>query len=396
MLCAAGGGCSGSSAVSPQATGSEPARDGPAELAEVQAALDLAAHALVAGDRSEYEAALPAYGAEARKVTAALYRRLGSLPWRRFRFTATAIPGHQGRYEVQASGRLARVGPDDRLAAVRVLDFGIRAGVLGVVADETPRDVRRQYFMAFSRPIVVRRQGLVVLTDASDRRAAEAIAAVGQEARQRLALLRVDADDPLFVAVYESSNQAGVSLGGALTKSAPAFAVKVDRVSGEPWRLLDIVVMGQYVAQGDSWLPRLLAHEMAHAYTSQWFASTRHRPPLLLEGLATAVEGGRSFAPLRAEIAAGNHVWPLVDALSVGDLWMGSTNEEVAVAYLEGAALVLYVLDEWGLERLRPFVVAIANSDLSRDGIDAACRDVLGVGWGRFYSGWREYAMTLP
>ncbi len=140
----------------------------------------------------------------------------------------------------------------------------------------------------------------------------------------------------------------------------------------------------------------MLAHELTHAYTMRWFDGTEHRPPLLVEGLAVAVEGGRSYEALRRELAAGNEGLPLATALSTGSLWMGSDIERVRLGYAMGGSIVLYVLDDWGLRTLRDFLRGVADTDLSREGIDAAMRDSLGVGWDRFVAGWTDFVQTLP
>jgi hypothetical protein len=75
---------------------------------------------------------------------------------------------------------------------------------------------------------------------------------------------------------------------------------------------------------------------------------------------------------------------------------MGTDIERVRLGYAMGGSIVLYVLDGWGLRTLREFLRGVADSDLSREGIDAAMRDSLGVGWDRFVAGWTDFVQTLP
>jgi hypothetical protein len=365
-------------------------------LQDVQAALDQAAPALLARDRVAWDAALPAVG-DARAGVTALYRRLSRLPWTQFRLVAEPMRGRPDRFYVGAVGEIGNAGPDDRIFARRVFGAGLRDGRLVLLDDVTPSAARGQKIMAFDRPVVVRRNGLVVVADKREQAGAEALADAGGPARDRLGLLGIDPAEPVVVYYYASRRQMLRSLGeDPGEQRIRYFSHPPLRLGEGPTWERDIGVLGPALEGRESWAPRMLAHELTHSYTSRWFEDARHAPTLLAEGLATAVEGGRSFQPLRDDLASGEQAFPLEKALRAKSLWKGHQIDEVRLAYLEGASLVLYVLDRWGLRELKEFVYAVGDSDLTREGLDQAARDSLGVSWQAVRSGWEEFVQTLP
>ena len=112
--------------------------------------------------------------------------------------------------------------------------------------------------------------------------------------------------------------------------------------------------------------------------------------------MATAVEGGRTYQPLRDDLASGDSAYPLEKALTAKSLWRGNPIGKVRLAYLEGSSLVLNVPARRGLDGLRDFVMAVGDSDLSKEGLDAAARASVGVGWRELRRGWTEFVQTLP
>ena len=243
----------------------------------------------------------------------------------------------------------------------------------------------------------MRRNGLVVIADRRERAAAEALAAAGAPARERLGLLGISASQPIVVYYYSSRRQLLRSLGEDPGEARIRFFSHAPkRLRDVPTWTRDIGVLGPALRGKASWTPRMLAHEMTHAYTSRWFEGARHAPTLLAEGLATAVEGGRSFQPLRDDLASTASAFPLEKALKAKSLWKGNRIDKVRLAYLEGASLVLYVRDRWGLQSLEEFVAAVSDSDLTPEGLDEAARQSVGVSWKALRSGWAAFVETLP
>ena len=362
----------------------------------MQAAAGRATQALRARDAAAWAAALPASG-RARRSVESLYRHLVRLPWTSVRIVSEPVDGHPGRFYVGAVGELAGTDPPDRIMARRVYDVVARDGRPSLRADVTPKDIRGQQVMAFEMPVVIRRNGLVVIADKDEQAAAEELARAGGPARDRLKLLGLTSRRPVVVYYYASRGQMLRSLGDDPGESRVRFfshpPVHLDH---EKTWTRDVGVLGPALAGNESWTPQMLAHELTHAYTTSWFAGAKHAPTLLAEGLGTAVEGGRSFQPLRDDLAAAESSFPLEKALRAKSLWKGNSTAKVRLAYLEGASLVLYVLDRWDLRRLKAFVHAVSDSDLSGKGLDAAARRSLGVSWDELRLGWETYVQTLP
>ncbi len=372
------------------------ASSGPAGAAQMKAAAGRATAALTARDAAAWRAALPA-GGEARRSLDSLYRHLVRLPWSEVRVIAEPVEGLAGRFYVGAVGELGGAEPSDRIMARRVYDAEVRDGRLTIRDDVTPRAIRGQQVMAFEKPVAVRRNGLVVIADKAEQAAAEELARAGGPARERLGLLGISSGRPVVVYYYASRRQLLRSLGEDPGEARIRFfshaPLHLDHT--RTWTR-DVGVLGPALTGKESWTPRMLAHELTHAYTSDWFRGVRHAPTLLAEGLATAVEGGRSFQPLRDDLASGGRTFPLERALRAGSLWKGNEIGKVRLAYLEGASLVLYVLGKWDLPSLREFVRAVSDSDLRADGLDAAARESLGVSWSELRAGWESYVQTLP
>jgi hypothetical protein len=365
--------------------------------ADVDAALARAAQALRARDRTAWEGALPAVGGDAGSAVAALYQHLVRLPWTSVRLVAEPVRGRPGRFYVGAVGEVGGAGPADRIMARRVFDVALRGRRLVLLDDVTPRDVRGQEVMAFERPVVLQRNGLVVIADRSERAGAAALARAAGPARKRLSLLGIASSEPVVVYYYSSRDELVRSLGEDPEEPRIRFfSHPPEHLGDSPSWTRDIGVLGPALAGKEAWTPQMLAHELTHAYTTRWFEGTKHAPSLLAEGLATAVEGGRTFQPLRDDLAAGRSAFPLEKALRAKSLWKGNRIAKVRLAYLEGASLVLYVMDRWGLRGLRSFVTAVSDSDLTAEGLDQASRRSVGVSWHELRSGWTTFVQTLP
>lgn len=371
----------------------------PVTLALARHTFAQAAEMVVAGDRAGWAVALPVgrgpHAAAVADDLADIFATLSPLPWRTFSFAVTAVDEQAGVVRVVGSGRLGDAGPPDRLAVVRYLRLRTVGDGVAIVADETPAQVRRRYMMALHDPVVVQRPGLVVLADrwAGDR--ATLVAAAATRVRSRLAAMGVDTCPDVLITIYGSAEDVRDSLGlDEPTARLRFFAHAPLHVGEEPWRIADVAVMGPWLRDVGPRLADILAHELAHAYTLQWFVEAGRAPSLLVEGIAGAAEGTAITPALRDEVASGNQLWPLPESFAATDVWDEARGEDVSLGYDLGASLVEYVVARWGVSALRPFVAAVAAADPSEAGMDAALGAALGVDWRGFYAGWRRYVLA--
>jgi hypothetical protein len=93
-------------------------------------------------------------------------------------------------------------------------------------------------------------------------------------------------------------------------------------------------------------------------------------------------------------VASGTANLSLADAIAVGDIW-GSGDDAVHLEYQAGGATVGLIPRDWGQARLRRWVQAVADSDLSSAAIARATRNELGISWKVFQTRWRAYVQTM-
>jgi hypothetical protein len=369
----------------------------PVAAADVRAAFIAGLTRVKAGDLAGWQERLPAGGAAAQRVLAELYRHLAPLHWTALGAGVTAIPGKSDVFDVKITGSIGGVGPDDRVVAERVLVVRRPEDRLTVVGDQTPAGIRHEYLMAFDKPRMIKAQGGVVVYDSTWRARAEELAAYLPQARARLAVLGLHPRQRVLVFCFSSTAQVTDYLAQTLAQGeGKFFSGEAKRLNGGAAAPADIGVVAPALAERQAWAPLMLSHELTHAFTMPWFDKTAHAPPMLEEGLAVAVEGGRSYSALRRELASGNKSMPLLQAFATGDLWMNGSSARIQLAYLESGAVVGYILQHWGPAPLKRFVLQVADSSLSPQAIKEIVRRLLGESWTKFYGGLVQYVYTLP
>ena len=363
----------------------------------IQRWIDAALPTVTAHDEAAWRAALDPRGSAAARALHDLYRHLAPIPWKGLHAVVKPSKRVPGAYDVKLEGRPGGAGPSQRVVAERLLVVDREGDGLAVTGDRTPARLAHEYFMAFHAPRLLSRDGAVVVCDASWRPLAAELAADMPFARAQVRrVLQVTGDRTTVVFLYSTAAEVAAYLGQARSGARERFFARLATTAPATlWWPTDVGVLASALAPNDPWTRHMLAHEITHTLTWRWFYHTRHQPPLLLEGMATDVEDWSSYAPLRAEVARGRLRLPLLKLFASMDLWSSDRMATVELAYLEGGALVKYLIARWGVATMHRFAVDVADTSLKPAAIGRVVRRDLGVSWPAFYAGWTSYVMTL-
>jgi len=426
-------GCTGDGAAGPPSPASTPSAKERAAIGferQVTAQLRRAMAALAAGDLDAWRAATPATPAVRERLDA-VYRRLAPLRLGELAAHVHAVAGDEDVFDVRITGRTGTAGPPDRLVSEVLLRtvplrdagrLGFQLFELGAdgssqedsgspspssasgaeaafVEDVTPPKVAEQYFMAFLHPARLDVDGCVVIYERAWRQRAATLGNLALEARARVRQrYRLRDHRAIALFVYGTRSQAFNALGlysSEIEERLSYYTSSPDRVASRAWPLGDVSVVAPALNGAEGWARTMLEHEVTHAYTFAWFTDLAHRPDFLSEGLAVAGQRQQDYAPLKQALATGGLDQPLADAIAVGDIWGEPDTDAVRLDYQAAGATVAFVLDGWGAARLRGWVTAVADSDLSREAIAGATRRELGVSWRVFQRRWRAYVQAL-
>jgi hypothetical protein len=346
----------------------------------------------------------------------AVFAHLAPLKLRAPHAVVRAVLGRPHFYSVRFTALIGLAGPPDRILAERILRVQVDqdappglsgdsavsspvAGAVRIVADDTPPEVLRQDVMAFNRPRVIVRRGLVLVYENAWRARAAKLAPLADAARAHVsAKYGVDADRPAVVFLYASRDQVMLALAalpGQVDPRIKYFSHPAPRVADRLWSPTDVGVVAPALNGVEGWAPYMLQHEIAHAYTLGWFFDTAHAPDFLEEGLAVAAEESHDWMRLQDALAGDGLHPPLADAIALGDIWSGRETEDVRVLYSAGGSLVDFVLQRWGRGELRGWVRQVADSDLSRQAIADITKRRFGMSWPAFVADWRTYVEEL-
>ncbi len=144
-----------------------------------------------------------------------------------------------------------------------------------------------------------------------------------------------------------------------------------------------IHVPAQDALADHAWLKRVLRHEFVHALLHDELGSAGSAIPTWLnEGLAMELSGDR-WSDLDQIMKQEFTLIPL-PALE-GD-WGGLSSDAATVAYLEANSAVHYLIDRFGMSRVRELLVHLK----ARQALSAAMQSQLSLSYEQFQSRWED------
>ncbi len=250
--------------------------------------------------------------------------------------------------------------------------------------------------MAFERPVVIRRNGLVVIADKAEQAAAEELARAGGPARDRLKLLGLTsrrAGRRLLLRLAEPD----AALARRRPRARPACASSPPPVhlDHEKTWTRDVGVLGPALAGNESWTPQMLAHELTHAYTTAGSRREARADPA--RGGAGDRGGGRPHVPAAARRPGRRGVELPAREGAAGEEPVEGQRDRQSAAGIPGGRLAGPVRDG-PLGPAPPQGVRARRERLRSDRQGARRRGAAepGCELGRAALGWESYVQTLP
>jgi len=142
-----------------------------------------------------------------------------------------------------------------------------------------------------------------------------------------------------------------------------------------------IKVPTQGALTDQAWLTRVLRHEYVHALLHDRMGGRLGAVPTWLnEGLAMQLEGDPW--PDLDKVIHGQVT--LINLSSLEGMWMGFPSNVATVAYLEGNSATAYMIDRYGMDKVREILDRLANGQP----IGAAIQDRLFISYEQFQDRW--------
>lgn len=284
--------------------------------AGVDAALAAGGRAILARDAAAWDAALPASRASTRRAWRQVFTGLSRYPWAGLQFKAEPVDDVQRVYGVTVRGRLRG---SDVWTTVYVCALSLRwsSDRVSLGMNVTPFDRRRDRFLAFTHPLVMRRDHIIVVGERRQRALMSRIAARDDEAEVVIRRLRLDpqaSDVKHATTVFVCSSR--------LQAARAAASRKTDAQTSAFETSGSIYFIAPQLGGWRSQVGSILRHELTHRYAPR-FGDGKHHVGLLIEGLAVAVQSDYGYEVVRSQVRRGRLALPLMKALAQENIEKG-------------------------------------------------------------------------